>query len=463
VQCDGYAPYKKLPAERITVAFCWSHLRREFFKIAERGDAPIATEAVARIAQIYVIEKDVRGTSADERRVVRQARSRPLVDALRIFFEHQLARLSGGSDTARIIRYGLRHWDGLTRFLDDGRIELDTNIVERSMRPQALTRKNALFAGHDDGAENWAIVASLIEACKLNDVEPQAYLADVLVRLVNLALYAIAGRRDPDFVRALLRFAPTAAIGPLLILAASFVEGRVRLALWVIAILALYSGPLLDRGQGWRLSPAHFAERYGLIVIIALGESIFAIGFATAGVVITPATIAAAVLGLAVIAALWWAYFDVFAVLAQQQLSATSGVTRARLARDCYSYLHMPMIAGIVLFALGLKITTHDVHQPLAVVPAVALCGGLSLYFFTHVLTRLRLVALIRRTTKERPGWIGPGRLAAAIGTLAAIPAAVALPALAALTLVAAVCWALIVWDLLHYREHRIQVREARP
>jgi transposase len=141
---------------------------------------------VARIAQIYVIEKDVRGTRADKRRVARQARSRPLVDALRIFFEHQLARLSGGSDTARIIRYGLRHWDGLTRFLDDGRIELDTNIVERSMRPQALTRKNALFAGHDDGAENWAIVASLIEACKLNDVEPQAYLADVLVRLVNL-------------------------------------------------------------------------------------------------------------------------------------------------------------------------------------------------------------------------------------------------------------------------------------
>ena len=186
VQCDGYAPYKKLPADRITVAFCWSHLRREFFKIAERGDAPIATEAVARIAQIYAIEKDVRGTSADERRAARQARSRPLIDALKIFFEHQLTRLAGGSDTARIIRYGLRHRNGLTRFLDDGRIELDTNIVERSMRPQALTRKNALFAGHDDGAENWAILASLIETCKLNGIEPQAYLADVLVRLVNL-------------------------------------------------------------------------------------------------------------------------------------------------------------------------------------------------------------------------------------------------------------------------------------
>ena len=138
VQCDGYAPYKKLPADRITVAFCWSHLRREFFKIAERGDAPIATEAVARIAQIYAVEKDVRGARADARRAARQARSRPLVDALKMFFEHQLTRLAGGSETAKIIRYGLRHWDGLTRFLDDGRIELDTNIVERSMRPQAV-------------------------------------------------------------------------------------------------------------------------------------------------------------------------------------------------------------------------------------------------------------------------------------------------------------------------------------
>src|SRR6516162_3242587 len=186
VQCDGYAPYKKLPADRITVAFCWSHLRREFFKIAERGDAPIATEAVARIAQIYAVEKDVRGASADARRAARQARSLPLVDALKLFLERQLTRLSSGSETAGVIRYGLRHWGGLTRFLDDGRIELDTNIVERSMRPQALTRKNALFAGHDDGAGSWAILASLIETCKLSDIEPQAYLADVLVRLVNL-------------------------------------------------------------------------------------------------------------------------------------------------------------------------------------------------------------------------------------------------------------------------------------
>jgi transposase len=127
---------------------------------------------VARIGQIYAVEKEVRGASADKRRAARQAKSRPLVDARKVFFEHQLTRLPGGSDTAKAMRYGLRRWSGLACFLDDGRIELDTNIVERSMRPQALTRKNALFAGHDGGAENWAIIASLIETCKLNDVEP---------------------------------------------------------------------------------------------------------------------------------------------------------------------------------------------------------------------------------------------------------------------------------------------------
>ena len=288
-------------------------------------------------------------------------------------------------------------------------------------------------------------------------------VAYVLVRLINLALYAIAGKRDPEFLHTLVRFSPTAAIGPVILLAAAFVDGDARTLLWILAIATLYAGPLIDRGRGWRISPAHFAERYGLVVIIALGESIVAMGVAVAGVAPTWDIIAAAVLGLAVIAALWWAYFDVLAVLAARQLSETSGITRARLARDYFSYLHMPMIAGIVLFALGLKITAHDGREPLALVPAVALCGGLSLYYSTHVVMRLRLVHLIRRTTSERPGWIGPGRLAAAIGTLALIPVTLVLPALAALAILAAVCWALIVWDVRHYREHRVEVRRARP
>jgi transposase len=186
VQCDGYAPYKKLPAERITTAFCWAHLRRPFFAIARKGDAPIATQALLRIAQLYTIESKIRGKSPEERRAVRQAESAPHVTAFKSFLEKQLTRVSRKSPIAGAIRYGLNHWEGLVRFLDDGRIDLDSNIVERSMRPQVLTRKNALFAGHDNGAENWAIVASLIESCKLNGIDPQAYLADVLTRLVNL-------------------------------------------------------------------------------------------------------------------------------------------------------------------------------------------------------------------------------------------------------------------------------------
>lgn len=186
VQCDGYAPYKKLPADRIATAFCWAHVRRPFFKLAKAGYAPIATQALLRIAQLYKIEDAIRGKSPDKRKAVRQVESLAHVQAFKAFLARQLARVSKKSPTADAIRYALNHWDGLIRFLDDGRIDLDSNIVERSMRPQALTRKNALFAGHDDGATNWAVLASLIETCKLNGIDPQSYVADVLSRLVNL-------------------------------------------------------------------------------------------------------------------------------------------------------------------------------------------------------------------------------------------------------------------------------------
>ena len=191
VQCDGYAAYKNIAdaahlGEAITLAFCWAHLRRKFFDIAKGGSAPIASEALNRIALLYAIEKTIRGRSTDERRAVRQEKSKPLVLALKTWLEEQLARVSAKSVIAEAIRYGLNHWDGLTRFLEDGRIELDTNIVERGMRPIVLNRKNALFAGHDQGAENWAAIASLVETCKLHGVDPQAYFADVLTKLVNL-------------------------------------------------------------------------------------------------------------------------------------------------------------------------------------------------------------------------------------------------------------------------------------
>jgi transposase len=189
LQCDGYAAYKQLAGPRsneqsITLVFCWSHVRRGFYDLA-KTKAPIAVEALQRIAGLYKIEERVRGKSAADRLAVRQAESRPLVTELRIWFEAQLAKLPARGPTAEAIRYALNHWAGLERFLDDGRIELDTNSVERAMRPVALSRKNSLFAGSDEGGENWACLASLIETCKLNGVNPQAYFTDLLTRLVN--------------------------------------------------------------------------------------------------------------------------------------------------------------------------------------------------------------------------------------------------------------------------------------
>jgi low temperature requirement protein LtrA len=312
-----------------------------------------------------------------------------------------------------------------------------------------------------------AMVAMLIAAIAVPGAfGPDALLfgvAFLVVRLLNLLLDAIAGRRDPDLRRALVRFAPSAALAPVIILVAGFVDGPAQVTLWIIALVVLYSGALIGRGAGWHIEPAHFAERHGLIVIIALGESIAAIGVGSRGVALTAGVVSAAAIGMVVLCALWWTYFDVVAVMSQRYLSEATGAARARLARDYFSYLHLPMITGIVLFALGLKTTIEQVRDPLATIPAVALCGGLSLYFFTHVGLRLRLVHFIRRTTAQRPGWIGPGRLATAIGMLLLIPAALTLPALASLALVAALCWALIAWDVLHYREHRVEVREARP
>jgi len=190
LQVDGYTVYKALAdpkrvGPRPTLAFCWTHWRRRFYEIAEGGNAPIAEEALARIGRLYEIDADIRGCTADERRAERQARSKPIVDDLKPWLEQQLRRVSKGATIAKDLRYGLSHWEGLTRFLDDGRIELDNNTVERSIRPIALNRKNALFAGSDEGGVNWAIVASLIETCKLNGVNPHAWLTDTLTKLVN--------------------------------------------------------------------------------------------------------------------------------------------------------------------------------------------------------------------------------------------------------------------------------------
>ncbi|MGA8616656.1 MAG: IS66 family transposase [Xanthobacteraceae bacterium] len=186
LQVDGYGGYRAL-AERgdVQLAFCWSHVRRRFYELAAAGPAPIASEALKRIAGLYAIEKEIRGRSADERLVVRQERSRPIIEDLEPWLRAKLALISQKTKLAEAIRYALSRWDGFTRFLDDGRIEIDSNVVERSIRPIALNRKNALFAGSDGGAEHWAVIASLIETCKLNTIDPYAYLADVISKIVN--------------------------------------------------------------------------------------------------------------------------------------------------------------------------------------------------------------------------------------------------------------------------------------
>jgi transposase len=186
LQVDGYAGYRPL-AERgdVELAFCWSHVRRRFYELAAAGPAPIASEALERIAKLYAIESMIRGRAAEERYTIRQQQSRPIIDDLEAWLRGKLELISQKTKLAEAIRYALSRWAGLIRFIDDGRIEIDNNVVERSIRPIALNRKNALFAGSDGGGEHWAIIASLIETCKLNAIEPQGYLTDVISRIAN--------------------------------------------------------------------------------------------------------------------------------------------------------------------------------------------------------------------------------------------------------------------------------------
>ena len=186
LQVDGYGGYRAL-AERgdVQLAFCWAHVRRRFYELAVAGPAPIASEALKRIGELYTVETECRGRNADERRERRQEKSRPVLDELEPWLRTKLGLISQKTKLAEAIRYALSRWQGLSRFLDDGRIDIDSNVVERSIRPIALNRKNALFAGSDGGGEHWAILASLIETCKLNGIDPQGYLTDIIKRIVQ--------------------------------------------------------------------------------------------------------------------------------------------------------------------------------------------------------------------------------------------------------------------------------------
>ena len=274
--------------------------------------------------------------------------------------------------------------------------------------------------------------------------------AYLFVRVLHLALAAIVAREDPERRGALIRFAPTALLGPLLLVVAGFLEGNEQIALWVVALAIDYLGPVvIGVGQGWRVAPEHFAERHGLIILIALGESIIAIGVG-AGFELDTGVIVAAVLGMVVVSALWWLYFDVAAMIVRRQFMQARGLELHWLALHAYSYLHLPMIAGIVLFALGLKTTVGHVGEALDTVPAVGLCGGAALYLLGHI-------AFLFRAT----GYVFRRRTVAAAVLLALIPVAVAIPALAALALVSAVCSLVVAYEAIRHREHRVVVRHS--
>jgi low temperature requirement protein LtrA len=272
--------------------------------------------------------------------------------------------------------------------------------------------------------------------------------AYLIVRILHLVLSATVVRDDPDRLGALLRFAPTAILGASMLVLAGFLEGNERIAVWVVALTIDYLGPVvIGVGQGWHVAPEHFAERHGLIILIALGESIIAIG-AGAGFELGTGVIVAAALGIVVVSALWWLYFDVAAIFARRRLMQAQGLELHRLALHSYSYLHLPMVAGIVLFAFGLKTTLGHVDEALDTVPAVGLCGGAALYLFGHI-------AFLLRTT----GRVFRRRTIGAVVLLALIPAAVAIPALAALALVSAVCSSIVAYEAIRYRAARVQVR----
>jgi low temperature requirement protein LtrA len=269
-----------------------------------------------------------------------------------------------------------------------------------------------------------------------------------VVRIAQIALFTLASRDDPALRSSVTGLAVGTAIGVGLLATAASAEGWVQGAIWALAIVLDVGGPYVYGAQGWKLNPAHFAERHGLIVIIALGESIVAIGVG-AELGVDAGVVVAAVLGIAVAAALWWLYFDVVALVATRRLVAMpAGREQNELARDSFSYLHFAMVAGIVLAALGEKKTLGDVGEPLKLVPATALLGGVALYLLAHVAFRLRNVG----------SW-NPRRLLVAVLLLALVPLATVVPSLVALAGVAALLCGLIAYEAIRFAEARDRIR----
>ncbi|MEJ7843095.1 MAG: low temperature requirement protein A [Rubrobacter sp.] len=273
-------------------------------------------------------------------------------------------------------------------------------------------------------------------------------LAYFVVRLLGVALQVLSAWHTPEERQAILRLAPGFLVGPALLVVAGFLDDSAQGALWFLALVINFGGPFVFGVLGFKIHAGHFVERHGLIIIIALGESIVAIGVGASEVGLGAGVILASLLGVAVAASLWWAYFDYVVLLAERRLSGARGHERARLARDSYSYLHLPMLAGIVFVALGVKKTLAHIGDPLGTIPAVALCGGVALYLLGHNAFRLR-----------DAGSVSVLRLVVAALSCALIPVGTQVPAILTLGTLAALLVAFVAAETLYWREDRGKLR----
>jgi low temperature requirement protein LtrA len=310
------------------------------------------------------------------------------------------------------------------------------------------------YIAADEGVERLLIFAAMGAFLVAALAVPQAFGDDALLFTIAYAaarwlhIFIFAEANDSvDTGQAIVRLSRTALPAPLLLIAGALAGGTAQAVVWAVALAIDLAGPYVFGVRGFQVSASHFAERFGLIVIIALGESIVAIGAGLEGEV-DAGVIVAAALGLIVACSLWWSYFDWLAHYAEGRLRETHGDRRAYLARDAYAYLHIPMIAGIVLLALGVKKTIGDVGEPLEIAPAVALFGGVALYYAGHIGFRYRHTHTLYR-----------GRLVGFAVAIALIPIGTEVDALIALTMVAALTAAVVVYEVLRYREARRAIR----
>jgi low temperature requirement protein LtrA len=315
-------------------------------------------------------------------------------------------------------------------------------------------------AGSDEGLARVVLMVAAAGMLVASLAVPHAFGSDgllfaiaiLVVRIAHLVAYGLIARMrgDADLVQVVSGLAQSVLPASILLVIAGTQDGTAQALLWGAALTVDYGGLALRGTRGWTVQAGHFAERHGLIIIIALGESVVSLGVASAGIDVTAGVVTAALLGIAVVAAMWWAYFDVVALVAERRLRAAAPQDRVRMARDSYTYLHLPMVAGIVVFAVGVKQTLADPGAQLGVVPAVALCGGLALYLFA-------LSAFKRRNI----GSFNYPRLVATAVLVALTPLATSLAALLSLGLVALVATALIGYEVRRYAEARDRIRHA--